>query len=266
MGPLRRCIVPVVLLLAAACGHTGPSPDRLLSAAGSASDDTAEEIAASSSTTAPPTTPAPPVTTTTKRADPVTTAAPTTVRRTHATRPPVTPTPPIDGYAPAPPPPGVQADGYGGYGGITYASAGGVELELSVYPREQHFGERVHIAASTTKPDSVAITSVRIDLGNGHVITGPQGPGWYCGPSTYHAGASASGYIYPAPGTYKITATITFVTCLGVPGMWIGPHNPPPTGLQGPWFPQPHQVVTASMDMLQRPDRHKPPVGPAPGP
>ena len=208
----------------------------------------------------------PPVTTTTKRADPVTTAAPTTVRRTQTTRAPVTPTPPIDGYSPAPPPPGVQADGYGGYGGVTYASAGGVELELSVYPREQHFGEHVSIAASTTKPDSVAITSVRIDLGNGHVITGPQGPGWYCGPSTYRAGASASGYIYPAPGTYKITATVTFVTCLGVPGMWIGPYNPPPTGLQGPWFPQPHQVVTANMEMLQRPDRHKPPVGPAPGP
>ena len=271
MGPLRRCIAPLVLFVAAACGNAGPSPDRVLSATGSASEEAALEVLASSSSTTSPststsTTRAAPATTTTKQAAPVATTAPTRARRTQTTRAPVTPTPPIDGYSPAPPPPGVQADGYGGYGGVTYAYAGEVELELSVYPREAHLGDNVQIGASITKPDNVAITSAKIALGNGHVITGSQGLGWYCGPSTYHAGASTNGYMYPAAGTYKITATVTFVTCMGVPGMWIGPYFPPPAGLVGPWFPEPHQAVTASMHVLQRPDGHKPPVGPPPGP
>jgi hypothetical protein len=265
MRPLRRCAVLLVLLLAAACGDAGPSPDRVLSAAGAASEEAPPEVPAPSSTTTS-TAAAAVVTTTTKRPAPVTTSPPTTVARTRTTRPPATPTPPIDGYSPAPPPPGVEADGYGGYGGVTHASNGGVELELMVYPREQYLGEMVQVGAQVSKPDSVAITSVKIDFGNGHLVTGSPGLGWYCGPSTYHAGASTGGYVYPAPGTYTITATVTFVACMGMPGMWIGPHMPPPAGLQGPWFPEPHQAVSASMGMLQRPDRHPPPVGPPPGP
>ncbi len=252
----------MILLLAAACGGAGNAPDRVLSAAAAATEDAP---APSSTVTSTSTTAAP--ATTTEKPVPVTTAAPrtTVVRRAPTTRAPVTSTPPIAGYSPAPPPPGVQADGYGGYGGVTRGTTGPVEIELSVYPREQYLGEIVQVAARVSHPESVAITSIRIDFGNGHVVSGSQGLGWYCGPQTQDAGAGAW-YTYPAPGTFRITATATFVACMGVPGMWIGPYFPPPAGLQGPWFPEPHQAVTAGMDMLQRPDRPPRPVGPPPGP
>ena len=177
----------------------------------------------------------------------------------------MTPSPPIAGYAPAPPPPGVAADGYGGYGGFTEVSAGPVTLELSVYPREQYFGEMAQVWATVSHPENVAITSLKLDYGNGQVVSGGLANGWYCN-TAQNASVGNNGYVYPAPGSFRITATVTFVTCIGIPGAYIGPPQPPPTGLVGPWFPEPHQSLSAAIPVLQRPDRPPPPVGPPPGP
>lgn len=261
MGTLRRCAVPLVLLLGAACGDAGPAPDRVLSAAGAVGEEAPAPVPTTSTTI--PTPVAPTTMTTTTRAAPVATTA-TTARRTRTTRAPVTATPSIAGYSPAPPPPGVLPDGYGGYGGVTSRSAGGVTVELAVYAREQYFGEMTQVGVQVAHPENVAISSVKIDFGNGHVVPSTPLASWTCG-STQDASAG-SNYVYPEPGTFRITATATFVTCMGVPGMLIGPYNPPPTGLVGPWFPQPHEAVSAGMDVLQRPDRPPRPVGPPPGP
>lgn len=120
MGRLRRSAAPVVLLLAVACTDPGPVPgsDRVLSAAGTASAEAPPPVPAPTSTTTAVTVTAPPPTTKVG-------VAPSTVRRTATTRAPATGTPPIAGYSPAPPPPGVDADGYGGYGGVTDTRSAG---------------------------------------------------------------------------------------------------------------------------------------------
>jgi hypothetical protein len=247
MGPLRRCAVPLVLLLAAACGDAGagPEPGRVLAAAG-ASGEEAPVF------TAPPIPPVLPsittiaTTTTTRRPAPVpTTTTSTAVPRTSTTRAPS----------------GVTEDGLGG---LAEATVAGVKLEMSAYPLERYFGEDVHVGASVIHPPGTAITSLKLDLGNGHVVTGQPSTGWYC-EATGNAGIS-DWYVYPAPGTYKITATFTFVACQGIPGMYVGPHFPRPEGLVGPWFPEPHQSATAAINVTTRPDRRPLPVGTVPGP
>ncbi len=152
------------------------------------------------------------------------------------------------------------------YGGVTATTAAGVTVELRVYPREQYLGEMMQVGFKVERPEGISVTSMKLDYGNGHVVTfGPQN-NWYCG--TAGDAGNSNWYTYPAPGTFRISATVTVVNCMGgIPGgVWIGPHFPPPAGLIGPWFPEPHQAVTAGMDILQRPDRHPRPVGPPPGP
>lgn len=257
---LRRCVVPVVLALAAACGG-GQGPDRFLSAAGGAPDEPPFTVV---STTSPATTSTVPFPVTTVTSRPATTT--TTARRTQTTRAPVTATPPIAGYSPAPPPPGVEPDGYGGYGGVTTTSARGVTVRLAVYPREQYFGEIFQVSVLVDRPEGISVTSLKLDFGNGTVVSLAPQSGWYCG--TAQAAGDGRGYTFPAPGTFRITATATVVNCMGgIPGgIWIGPHFPPPQGLIGPWFPEPHAAVSAGMDVLHRPDRPPLPVGPPPGP
>ena len=261
---MRRVLtaMAVVVLAATACGGdaAAPAPERVLTAAGAAS----EEAPAPTTTPSPPTTVAPPTTSTTKRPAPATTVKPATA----TTRVPVTPAPPIAGYSPAPPPPGVQADGYGGYGGVTTVSKGGVAVTLSVYPREQYFGEVVQVGASAGHPAEVAITALTIDFGNGHIIAGPQTQAWGCG--TAKDANEGRWYTYPAAGLYRISVTVTFVPCTvlpGPPGGWVLPDGQPAVGMPLPWIASgPPDTVTAGMDMLQRPDRPPRPVGPPPGP
>lgn len=266
MGRLRLSAAPVVLLLAVACTDPGPVPgsDRVLSAAGTASAE------------APPPLP-PPTSSTTAVAVAVTVAAPpttkvavapsTTVRRTATTRAPATATPPIEGYSPAPPPPGVDADGYGGYGGVTDTTVGGSTVTLWVYPREQYLGETMQVAAQVSGKD--AIRSLTIDFGNGYVHTSPKQYSWDCATEARNAGDS-KWYVYPAPGQFRITATAVVVPCEiypGPPAGTIGPDGLPLSTAPMPLSPVGvPQTVSAGMDVLQRPDRHLPPVGPSPGP
>jgi hypothetical protein len=119
--------------------------------------------------------------------------------------------------------------------------------------------------AKVSHPENVAVTSLKVDYGNGQVLTSSVANSWYCN-TAQDAAAGNSGYVYPAPGSFRITATVTFVTCMGIPGAYIGPPLPSPAGLVGPWFPEPHQSVSAGMPYLQRPDRPPRPVGPSPGP
>lgn len=259
MASLRWLALPLVLLMTAACGgNVGPEPNRVLSAAGA----TAEDAGPPAPSTTTPTTVVP--TTTTPPAPATTTTA--AVRRTQTTRAPVTSTPPIAGYSPASPPPGVEADGYGGYGGVTTTSGAGVSVQLRVYPREQYLGEIFQTSVNVERPEGISVTSLKIDYGNGQVVTFSPTNSWYCG--TAGEAGNSKWYTYPAPGTFRISATATVVPCMGgIPGgVWIGPHYPPPEGLVGPWFPEPHRAVSASMEIVQRPDRVPPPVGRPPGP
>ena len=255
MGAVRRCAVPLVLLLASACGDAGP--DRVLAAAG----EVAEEPPAPTTTTSapPPRTAAPTTTSTTKPPAPATTA--TTARRTQTSKVPVTPAPPIAGYSPAPPPPGVEPDGYGGYGGVTTVSANGLTLELHVYAREQYFGSTTQVWAQVAHPIGVAVTAITIDFGNGHVVNATPLPRWNCG-SPDDAPASAN-YTYPAAGRFRVTVTASALPCMALPDSPIawGPAGAGPPGAN----PQP-QTVIAGIDVLQRADAPPPPVGPPPGP
>lgn len=242
-----------MLLLAAACGNAGPEPDQVLSAAGAA----AEEAPAppTTTTTVAPTTVAPTVTTT--RPAPATTA--TTAKRTQTSKVPVTPAPTIAGYSPAPPPPGVEPDGYGGYGGVTTVSANGLTMELHVYAREQYFGSPTQVWVEIAHPLGVAVTAITIDFGNGHVDTATPLARWTCG-SADDAPASAN-YTYPVAGHFRVTATASAVPCMAhpeVPGGW-GPAG------GGQYATTPPQTVSAGIDVLQRPDAPPPPVGPPPG-
>ncbi|MDP1803743.1 MAG: hypothetical protein Q8K72_01115, partial [Acidimicrobiales bacterium] len=201
---VRRYLVACFFLLAAACGGSaGSEADQILAAAGGAEEEAPIARPIPTSTTAAPPSTAPATTTTTKRPAPTTTVAPPPRPRT--TRVPVTPSPPIAGYSPAPPPPGVEPDGYGGYGGVTSVSAGGIAVELHVYAREQYFEQPTQVWVSVAHPVGVAITAITIDYGNGHVVNATPLARWTCG-SPDDAPASAN-YTYPAPGRFRVTAT-----------------------------------------------------------
>ena len=251
MGPLRRRAVPFVLVLAAACGNTGPAPDRVLSAAGAASP---EAPVPTTATSAAPTTTKPVVTSTSTTARP----AATTVARSTSTPSPA-PSAPLSS--------GVVPDGYGGKGGVIATTVGGSTLTLWVYPRAQYLGEMMQVAVEVTGKD--AITSLTIDFGNGYVLTSPREYSWDCATQDRKVGNN-KWYVYPAPGQYRITATAGVIPC--------GIHPGPPAGIIGPdgqplstdpmplsAIGTPH-AVSAGMDVLQRPDRPPAPVGPPPGP
>lgn len=254
MTALRRYPVALLLLVTAACGGgAGRDADQILAAAGSAGEEAPAPALPLPTTTVAPTTLAP-ATTTTKR------PAPTTTALTRTTRVAVTPSPPIAGYSPAPPPPGVEPDGYGGYGGVTTVAAGGISVELHVYAREQYFGEPTQVWVDVAHPLGVAITAITIDFGNGHVVNTTPLPRWGCG-SPDDAPASAS-YTYPAAGRFRVTATASALPCMALPELpgW-GPAGAGPPGIN----PSP-QMVSAGIDVLQRGDRPPAPVGPPPGP
>jgi hypothetical protein len=245
MGLLRRA-VPLALLLATACASAGPARDPVLSAAGSATPEVASTVV----TTIATTTTVPPTSTTVRRTTTTTVARPAP----SATRPPATPTPPIPGYSPAPPPAGVVPDGYGGYGGLATTTADGATIELSVYPREQYFGEPVQVRVEVTTTEWVAVT---IDMGNGTSFENAAARSGTCSGESGTAGGGAPFYVYPAPGQYRIRAIVTLMPCLLIPG--------PPGSPAGAPSPFDHHTVEAAITLTQRADRPPPPVGPPPG-
>lgn len=248
---MRRHLGAALAIAALATACAGPAPDRVAVAAGSA----AEEVPVPTTTS---TTVAPAPTTTTKPAVTSTTARPTAVAapRPATTRVPVTPAPPIAGYAPPPPPPGVEADGYGGYGGVATLTTPDAIVELSVYPREQYFGEFVQVKVAVTTRE---MWSLKVEMGNGVVFDGLAGGTCSIEPRTMYGGAPPF-YTYPAPGQYTIKATVTIIPCIAIPGP---PGSPP--GAPSPFPSDRRTLEGVSMGLNQRPDRPPPPVGPPPG-
>ena len=242
-----------MLVLAAGCSDptSGDGPDRVLSAAGTAVPEAPVTVPPPTTvtTTAPTTVTRPAVTSTTVR------RTATTAPRPATTRVPVTPAPPIAGYSRTPPPPGVVADGYGGYGGVTTKSFDEVTVELSVYPRESYFGEPVQVRVELTTTE---MASVKIDMGNGTVFD-PAGDGGVCSIEPHKGYGGAPFYVYPEPGQYTIRAIVTMIPCIAIPGP---PGSPP--GAPSP-FASDRYTVEVSMGFIQRPDRPPPPVGPPPG-
>jgi hypothetical protein len=251
MGPLRWRAVPFVLLLAAACGGAGARPDRVLSAAATASPEAPATVPPTTATTMAPTT------TTTWPVLTSTTVRPsiTTLGRSTTTRPPATATPASAGYAPPAPPPGVVADGYGGYGGVATTTADDATVALSLYPREQYFGEPVQVGVEVTTKEFVA---VKIDMGNGATFDVTTARGGQCSAEPRTASGGAPYYVYPAPGQYRIRAIVTVIPCIPIPG--------PPGSPPGAPSPFERHIVEASIGVNERPDTPPRPIGPPPGP
>jgi hypothetical protein len=237
MGPLRRCAVPLVLLLAVACGSPDAGPDTTLSAAGgTAGAEPAPAVTSSTPpTTVAPVTAAPP---TTARA-PVTTGPATTA----ATRPrPTTPPPP----PPAPPPTVLSVDPATVLPVTTNVTQGGTTAFVKAV-REQYLGEKVYVSVEATAAER--IVSIQIDFGDGYVTTNPQPIPWTLMTTGAMSASAQRTHVYPAAGRYRITVTLTVVPGLATPS--IPPSSP--TELQ--WFPSgPEHPVTVTADFLQRPD------------
>lgn len=243
----RLGAVLVLLALTAACGNRpGPAGDAVAVAAGSALDPLAETTT-TTSTTAPP----PPTTTTT-----TTTARPATTTTRPAAAPPRTTVARAPSYSPPPPPPGVVADGYGGYGGIATATGADGTVAVSLYPRQQYFGEpvQIHVVVTTTE----YVGTVQVDMGNGTVfdlVMGPQAGNCTRSPREVNGGTPS--YAYPAAGPYVLKATVTIIPCIPI----AGPPELPP----GAPSPFERHTVVATIGLDQRADRPPPPVGPPPG-
>ena len=257
MRRLRSGAVQLLALvvLGSACGGStaigtgGDGPADVAVAAGSVS----QELPAPTTTvTSPPTTLAPPPTPPPPRPKPTT----STTRR---------PAPPPAGppgaqagkpYAPPPPPPGVVASGYGGYGGIATTTAHNATVSLSLYPREQYFGEGVQVGVEVKTTDFVR--SIKVDMGNGTVFDVVAVRGGTCSRELRMVSGGGPYYVYPAPGHYLIRAIVTVVPCIPM----AGPPELPP----GAPSPFEEHTVEASIYLDQRADRPPRPVGPPPGP
>jgi hypothetical protein len=151
----------------------------------------------------------------------------------------------------------VVVDGYGGYGGIATTTGEGATVALSLYPREQYFGERVQVGVEVTTKEFV---TVKVDMGNGTVFDVVAVRGGQCSAEPRTASAGTPSYVYPAPGQYTIRAIVTVIPCIAIPGP---PGSPP--GAPSP-FASDRYTVEASIGLNQRPDRPPRPVGPPPGP
>lgn len=244
---MRRSWVGAVLALLALTAGCGNRPsqqaDPIAVAAGSALDPVVETT---TTTTAAP----PPSTTTTTTARPATTT--TTTTKPATTRTTAAPAPAR--YAPPPPPPGVVADGVGGYGGVATTTDPDATVALSLYPREQYFGEMVQVHVSVTTKEFV---SVKIDMGNGTVFDAVTPRGGQCTTEARDVSTSAPYYVYPAPGQYVIRAVVTVTPCIPIPG--------PPGSPPGAPSPTDHHSVVATIGLNQRADPPPRPVGPPPG-
>ena len=254
---LAAGLVPAAAVLAACGGSAGPGVERTLTAAGSGGE------AVSPETTSTPVLPTmAPVVSTTVQVRPRPTTAP--APRATVAAGPATATE----YAPPPPPAGVQPDGYGGYGGVSTATAEGTTVTLRVYPREQYMGERVQVGLEVA--GATAVRAIRLDLGDGTVVDSPQTHTWSCPTASRRVGDGVPAHVYGAPGVYRVTVTVTAVPCQilpGPPGGWTGPDGQPAVGMPTPWVAAgPEQVLSVSIPVHQRPDRPPPPVGPPPGP
>ncbi|MDQ6726987.1 MAG: hypothetical protein M3066_12595, partial [Actinomycetota bacterium] len=149
------------------------------------------------------------------------------------TRPAATP-------APAPPAAVVNARP----AGTAAATRAGTTVTLRVLPAEQYRGELFHATVEVTGP--TAIRSVKLDLGNGTIIDADPNPAWGCPNGSRQVLAGLPAHSYATPGRYAVTALVTVVPCVFVPGQ---------AGVVMPWVASgPETVVQVRMDLTQRPD------------
>lgn len=253
MRTTRLAALVVAVVTAVGCSSGSSDGTRTLVAAGSRVGDVQVPASSTTATVAPTTTLA--VATTVKAAS---RAGPSSARST----------PGSTGYAPGPPPAGVTPDGYGGYGGTASVSGAGGAVTLRVYPREQYVRERFQVGVVVA--GATAVRSIRIDLGDGTVEQSTPLRSWECPTAPREANGSANPHVYANPGTYRISATVTAVPCAiseGPPGGWTLPDGRPAVYMPAPWRPTgAEQILSVSMDVVQRPDYPPRPVGPPPGP
>lgn len=143
---------------------------------------------------------------------------------------------------PAPAPPAAVVDARPA--GTATASGAGTTVTLRVLPTEQYRGELFHATVEVTGP--TAIRSVKLDLGNGAIVDAEPTPAWGCPSGSRQVMAGPPAHSYAAPGRYTVTALVTVVPCVFVPGQ---------TGAVMPWVSSgPEKVVQARMDLTQRAD------------
>lgn len=240
MRRLRRCAGLLGLVVATACGRPGAAPDTTLTAAGA---EAAAAVAPSSSTTtAVPVTAAPTTTTVRRTAPPP--APTTTIARTPPPAVLGAPTTTLlagPGMLVAPETVQVVA---------TNVTDRSTTVNMQAV-REQYLGEKVYVTVAATSMER--IVSIRIDFGDGYATTDPQPlPSTLLTVGAMPASATRA-HVYPAPGHYRITVTLTVVPGVAAPL----PPPSPPTEIQ--WIPSgPEHAVTLAADLRQRPDAAPP--------
>jgi len=120
----------------------------------------------------------------------------------------------------------------------------GTTVTLRVAPAEQYRGEPFHPTVEVVGP--TAIRSVQLDLGNGTTVDAEQTPAWGCPTGSRPVAIGPPTLPYPTPGRYTLTALVTVVPCVFVPGQ---------TGAVMPWVASgPEKVVQVRVDLTQRAD------------
>lgn len=133
--------------------------------------------------------------------------------------------------------------------GMVTTTAGGTTVTLRITPEEQYAGERFETAVEVSGP--TAIRSVRLDLGDGVLMAADPAPAWACPSGSREVLAALLPVGYPVPGRYTVTAMVTVVPCVFLPG---------PRDAPMPWVASgPEQVLQARVDVHHRP-------GPSPQP
>jgi len=131
-----------------------------------------------------------------------------------------------------------------GQAALATATGAGTTVTLRVTPREQYLGEAFRTTVEVAGP--TAIRSVKLDLGNGTLVDADPAPTWNCPADSRQVLAGPPAHVYPAPGRYTLTALVTVVPCVFVPG---------PNGVVMPWVASgPEKVVQVRMDLNQRSD------------
>ncbi len=246
-GTVGRGLAMVLLIALTACSVD--DPQNLVAAGESteAVDEPTTTITTSTSTTTTITT-APPVPETTPPAPPVPPVPPVT------SPPPTVPNPPLE--------PGMEPNGYGGYGGTRTVTSGTTIVALSLYPRESYAGQMTQVGVEVRFVGGMR--SIRIDYGDGTFYDGVYFPEWSCNgvPGAKTTSAGGGHHFYAQPGSYQVTATVTSFNCSPDGGSESPPSMFPtlPDGTMNPEFlAHPHvgveSVTVAAITAISRPDR-----------
>lgn len=122
---------------------------------------------------------------------------------------------------------------------VATTSVAATSVTLKVAPPEQYRGGLFHTSVLVSGP--TAIRSVKLDLGDGTVADADPAPAWGCPDGSREVLAGPPAHGYRSPGRYTVTATVTVVPCVFMPG---------PSGVSMPWVAE--RVVQARIDLIQR--------------